>query len=453
MNYVNIIFESLEKQKKFHQKNISMLNNIFDRNDYLDMLKEDYIYSLFIRNKTIINEYKRNHTSSLLLETVTDHRTDINIFFDFLKKSSMIEAGLADTRIFKSRLNEQWYKDAYNYAAGKVKSAYNKGKQVAKQVYNKGKQVVTKVAAAVSPYIKKVLDSQFAYFIPGLNVIKLGADAKKVYDNWDKIKKFTLDDWVNVFRNFLNGSVGIAIQIVLALTGVGNAANLIAWGLLLGYDLIYMGFIKGNWNWYNILTDCVGLLGTGAAAVAFKAVKPILAAVKGAKAIGPAIAKGAPNLLSKITPLIQKIGSGAASLLKSLGQGITWLIQKIPLIGRLLTPIKNSLGKAKGFIDDLVHGFQKHFKGNVTQNMKVTKGAHFDTTHIAKKLTALGDKTLTKKVIGGVTKVFYTLAAGDTLNKIIGKYKLPDVNYLKNLNSKEHIDVAKIVPGKQIRVA
>jgi len=267
----------------------------------------------------------------------------------------------------------------------------------------------------------------------------------------------TLEDWVEAFRNFLNGAAGIAIQIVLALTGVGNAANLIAWGLLLGYDLIYKGIIKGEWSIYNILTDCIGLLGTGAAAGAFKGLKTILSGVKGLKGVGPAIANAGPQIMSKVTPFIQKISSGIGTIIQQLTKGINWLITKIPLIGKVLGPIKSGLGKVQPYLDDLKKGFDAHFKGkmhhgkqenSMTQYMKVHKGSHFDFPSVAQKLVALGDKKITKSYIGGKLALLYTVIAGDTFDKIINKFKLPNVDYLKALNP----DLKTLAVGKQIKV-
>lgn len=605
MNYVRTIFESLDEQKRFHLKNIQMMNNMYDKDDYVDMMKEDYIVSFHIRNTAVLKEYKKTIHSKLLTENFTNHREEVSDFFSFLKKSALVEMKLTTPRIYNTKatekgllnygsrvynqkiqtvinsnnkkpISEQWarlkdpigyWKALYNQlkkagigvkwqvpndpakstfmfwggwviwkdmsknggypvsftdkasgvnvafkfvdyggkyagqaataikiypktgtdatfnlgqfgklpnsqmsatfkkyskttpkkAAPKEKSYLDQAMEYGEKVIDKTKEVVKKGVEFVSPYVKKVLDSQFAYFVPGLNVIKLGRDAQKIYDNWEKIKKMTLDDWVEAFRNFLNGGVGIAIQIVLALTGVGNAANIVVWALLLGYDLIYKGIVKGEWNIYNILTDCIGLIGTGAAAGAFKILKPILSGIKGLKGVGPAIAKAGPQIMSKVAPFMQKIGSGIGTIIQQLTKGINWLITKIPLIGKLLTPIKSGLGKVKPLLDDLMEGFNAHFKGKVhhgkqenslTQYMKVHKGSHFDFPSVAQKLVALGDKKITKSYIGGKLALLYTVIAGDTFDKIVNKFKLPNVDYLKALNP----DLKSLIVGKQIKV-
>jgi hypothetical protein len=55
---------------------------------------------------------------------------------------------------------------------------------------------------------------------------------------------------------------------------------MIAWGLLLAYDVGFAGVAQGNWNWYNIITSAIGILGSGAAAVVFKPLKSLLGTIK-----------------------------------------------------------------------------------------------------------------------------------------------------------------------------
>jgi len=458
-NAINKTFNSIELQKKFHIKNIGLMTNPYDAKEYVEMMKEDYMVSIFLRNSLVLKEYNKRFSNNILTENKYEAKIEVSDFFDFIKKSFLFESGLYDYRYYNQNINEQigdYLGDLWNKGKNVVKKGVNKVVNTGKKIVKKGVEVVKKGVEVVSPYIKKVLDSQFAYFIPGLNVIKLGKDAKKVYDNWEKIKKMTLQDWVETFRNFLNGATGIAIQIVLALTGVGNLANLIAWGLLTAYDIGYQGFAKGNWNWYNILTDCVGLLGSGAAAAIFKGFKGVLGTIKTIDAFVPGLAKAAkttPSITKTLVPWLNKIASGGATIISKIGQAFKWIATKIPLIGKLIKPLQNALNSIKTFFSNIGQGIQKYFKGSLTQNMKVAKGAHFDTVHIGKKLTALGDKTLTKKVIGKVTKILYKVLSGDTLQKILSKYAKAGVtaDVVKQLNT--GVNLSKLTPGTELRLA
>lgn len=602
MSHIQNIFESLEEQKKFHLKNIGMIENLYDRDDYVEMMKEDYMISLHLRNATILNEYKNRFSSNLLIESEYEHRKEISKFFSFLKRSSLVEMKLCNTKIYSKLINEksllgyglklyekkiisientnynrkplseQWarlkdpigyWKGLYNqlkaagigvkwqvpndpakstfmfwggwiiwkdssrnggypisftdktsnvsmtfkfnggkYAGqpatninmtpksinanfnlgqfGKVsnktmsatitkykktnpvvkkapeKSLLDQGLDFAGKVVDKGTELVKKGVEVVSPYITKVLDSQFAYFIPGLNAVKLGYDAKKVYDNWEKIKKMTLEDWVEVFRNFLNGSVGIAIQIVLALTGKGHVINLIAWGLLFQYDWYYQGLMKGNFNWYNILTSLIGLIGTGAAAGVTSGAKAVLSSIKTVDALVPALAKAAPktpSITTKLLPTLEKITTLGATIIGKVTNALNWLVSKIPLIGKLVKPLQNGIKSINTLISKITDGIKTYFKKGAGQNLQVGSHAHFDLPSLAKKLTALGDKTITKKVVGKVTKIIYKVLVGDTLQKILNKYGKSGVtaDIVKQLNT--GINLSKLTPGTELRLA
>jgi hypothetical protein len=602
MSHIQNIFESLEEQKKFHLKNIGMIENLYDRDDYVEMMKEDYMISLHLRNATILNEYKNRFSSNLLIESEYEHRKEISKFFSFLKRSSLVEMKLCNTKIYSKLINEksllgyglklyekkiisientnynrkplseQWarlkdpigyWKGLYNqlkaagigvkwqvpndpakstfmfwggwiiwkdssrnggypisftdktsnvsmtfkfnggkYAGqpatninmtpksinanfnlgqfGKVsnktmsatitkykktnpvvkkapeKSLLDQGLDFAGKVVDKGTELVKKGVEVVSPYITKVLDSQFAYFIPGLSAVKLGYDAKKVYDNWEKIKKMTLEDWVEVFRNFLNGSVGIAIQIVLALTGKGHVINLIAWGLLFQYDWYYQGLMKGNFNWYNILTSLIGLIGTGAAAGVTSGAKAVLSSIKTVDALVPALAKAAPktpSITTKLLPTLEKITTLGATIIGKVTNALNWLVSKIPLIGKLVKPLQNGIKSINTLISKITDGIKTYFKKGAGQNLQVGSHAHFDLPSLAKKLTALGDKTITKKVVGKVTKIIYKVLVGDTLQKILNKYGKSGVtaDIVKQLNT--GINLSKLTPGTELRLA
>jgi len=77
------------------------------------------------------------------------------------------------------------------------------------------------------------------------------------------------------------------------------------------------------------------------------------------------------------------------------------------------------------------HGKQEN---SMTQYMKVHKGSHFDFPSVAQKLVALGDKKITKSYIGGKLALLYTVIAGDTFDKIVNKFKLPNVQKSENNN-------------------
>jgi hypothetical protein len=444
------LFNELNIQKGVHIRNMKKMNES-ERQEYLEEMMDNYVLDIFPRTNFIHEQFDNNFTNNMLLESSNHSFRTLYNFFDFLKSSVLYECGFLNTRNFNISLNEQGFLDS-------VGNAINKGYQTLKTGVQKGVEIGKKVVKAVTPYVTKFLDSEFAKFVPGIQLAKVAYDANKIYQNWEKIKKMTFEDWAEEFRSFLNGTAGVIIQIVLALTGIGNIANWIANGLMLIYDVAYQGIGKGNWNWYNILTSAIALVATGAAAV----LKPLGGVLKGVTAgskIGPALSKS-PQLFNKIAPFIKSMGAGIGKIMGWVMTAFTTLTAKFPLIGRFLKPIGGAVNKIKGFLDEVVSGFQTYFKKGALQNaptVKNVKGAlgghaHFDTASIAKKLLATADKTLTKMVVGGITKMYYTIKAGDTLQTIISKFKPQGVTQeiLKQLNYAHGLEIK---PGNKLRLA
>ena len=492
------LFNELNTQKGLHIRNMKKMNE-YKRQEYLEEMMDNYVLDLFPRTNFIHEQFDNNFTNNMLLESSNHSFRTLYNFFDFLKSSVLYECGFLNTKNFTISLNEQGFFDsvgnlvdsgvnAVKTVANKgvalakagvqtVKTGINKGVQAVKTGVqtvktgiknlpqtiktgiNKGVEMTKKVAKVGRSYLTKFLDSEFAYLVPGFTAVKLTWDAQRLIEkNWEKIKKMTFEDWVEAFRGFLNGVAGVAIQILLALTGIGNIANWIANGLILIYDIAYQGIGKGNWNWYNILTSAISLVATGAGAV----LKPLAGVLKGVTAgskLGPALAKS-PQVFNKIAPFIKSMGGGIGKIMGWVMKAFTTFTTKFKLIGRFLKPIGGAVNKMKGYLDEVVSGFQSYFKKGVLQNaptVKNVKGAlgghaHFDTASIAKKLVATGDKTLTKKIVGAITKVYYTVIAGDTLNKIINKFKPQGVtaDVLKQLN---HGDDLNLKIGQKLRVA
>ena len=444
----NKIINDIDMTRGVHLRNMKKMT-ASKKETYLNNVMENYILDFFPRNSFIQESFDKNFTYNILFESPNRSYRKLFEFFDFFKRAVLLECGVLTERRFKNLVTEL-------DVLGAVGDVVNKGVQMGKDVVNKGVEIGKKVVKAVSPYITKFLDSEFAYLVPGLNTIKLGMDAKKVYDNWEKIKKMTFEDWVETFRNFLNGVTGIAIQIVLALTGVGNLVNLIAWGLLTVYDIGYQGFAKGNWNWYNVLTDCVGLLGSGAAAAIFKGVKSTLTTIKSIQAFVPGIARASkttPAITKTVVPWLQKIVTGGGTIITKIGQAFTWITTKIPLIGKVMKPLQKFTKSVQNFFLEIGKGMKKYFsKGALTQNMKVAKGTHFDLVSLGKKVAAVGDKNITKQIIGKVTKLYYTITKGDNLQKILQKFAGAGLTMeiLKQLNYDHGLEIK---PGHKIRVA
>jgi LysM repeat protein len=460
----NKIINDIDMTRGVHLRNMKKMT-ASKKETYLNNVMENYILDFFPRNSFIQESFDKKFTYNILFESPNRSYRKLFEFFDFFKRAVLLECGVLTERRFKNLVTEL-------DVLGAVGDVVNKGVQMGKDVVNKGVEIGKKVVKAATPYMIKFLESEFARFVPGVNVLKSGYDVYKIYQNWEKIKKMTFEEWVEAFRGFVNGVTGVAIQIVLALTGAGNIANWIVNGLLLIYDVCYQGIGKGNWNLYNIITSAIALVGTGVAAAAFRPLKPLLGGIKRAIDIAPALA-GGPTLTT-VLPYIKLLGQNMGKLTGWVSKTFTLFTTKFPIIGKFLKPLQGGLTKIKIFLNDIVKGFKKYFNpikpgetvkyggvGKSTlqnaptpKNIRLarTGGAHFDTTSIAKKLLATGDKTLTKKVVGKITKLYYTIKAGDTLQKIVSKFKPQGVtaDILKQLNFEHGLEVK---PGHKIRVA
>jgi hypothetical protein len=461
------IINDIDMTRGVHLRNMKKMSSA-KKETYLNQVMENYILDFFPKNTFIQESFDAKFTYNLLFESPNRNYRKLFEFFDFFKKAVLLECGLVSKNNFDNIITEQ---GLLNTIATGVK---NVGKSIAggvKNVVKKGVEIGKKVVKAVSPYIKKFLDSEFAYWVPGVTLVKVAYDANKIYQNWETIKKMTFSDWVEAFRKFTQSPTGVIIQIVLALTGYGNAANWIVNGFLLIYDLYQ--WTQGNPDWYNIITSAISLLGTGAAAIAFRPLKAVLSAgISKVGQIGPAIFKNAPQLMPKVLPFIKSLGGGIGKIVSSVTKTFTVFTTKFPIIGRFLKPIQGVLGKVKSFMDELVSGFKKYFNpikpgeqvkyggiGKSTlQNAptgknisKLKDGPHFKAEYLGKKLTATGDKLASKKVASAVKK-YYKILAGDTIEKILQKFSSNNLTLdkLKKLNADHGLHIK---PGNQIRVA
>jgi hypothetical protein len=460
----NKIINDIDMTRGVHLRNMKKMT-ASKKETYLNNVMENYILDFFPRNSFIQESFDKKFTYNILFESPNRSYRKLFEFFDFFKRAVLLECGVLTERSFKNLVTEL-------DVLGAVGDVVNKGVQMGKDVVNKGIEIGKKVVKAVSPYVKKFLDSEFAYWVPGVQLAKVAYDANKIYQNWETIKKMTFQDWVEAFRKFTQSPTGVIIQIVLALTGYGNAANWIVNGFLLIYDL-YQAFFGGDINYYNILTSAIALLGTGAAAIAFKPLKVILSArISQVGQIASVISKNAPQFMPKVLPYIKSLGGGVGKIVGLATQTFKVFTTKFPIIGRFLKPIQGVLGKIKGFIDDLVGGFKKYFNpikageqvkyggiGKSTlQNAptpknigKLKDGAHFQAEYLGKKLTATADKLATKKLAEKV-KQYYTVLGGDSIQKILQKFKSDNLSLdkLKRLNADHGLEIK---PGHKIRVA
>lgn len=423
-NYINTIDSSLKIQEEAISKQLHLYKTMQDKIKFLEFVEQNYMQSFFRSNQTILKEFKQNYSAKILNESTLSLTDRIAKYFNFVKNSILFETNLFELETYSNRLNEQGVWDSIKSAG---RRAYNAAAAGVKKIGRAATNVVKKGAQVVKGVWNKVMQSDVAWFIPGLNIAKVGYEVQK---NWDKIKKMTLAQWVEEFRNFLNGTAGIAIQIVLALTGAGNLINMIAWGLLLTYDVV-SSITAGTLApyLYNILTSAIGLIGSGAAAAVLKPAKNIIASVKEANALIPALTKS-PTVWKSVGGLITKVANGGSIIVGKLANVFKWLFSKIPGLKKVLQPISNKLGSVKQMFDKFRYGIKTYAKGGAKQNLgkghSYLGSADDLAKGLGKKAGSTADKLATKKIAGAATKAYHTVkAAGETLMNIVSKYKTP----------------------------
>ena len=420
--YINIIDESLSMQESSILKQMDRMIDFNAKLKFLEFVENNYMQTFFKTNRVVLHEFKTNYVTKILNESTINLSDRVSTYFNFIRKSLLFETWLININVYaKHQLNEEDVWDSIKSGAGAV---WDKTKQVANQVGSAATAVVKKGAAVAKGIWNKVMQSELTWFVPGLNIAKLGYE---VQQNWEKIKKMTLSDWMEEFRTFLSSGKGIAIQILLALSGGGNIINMIAWGLLLAYDVGFAGVAQGNWNWYNIITSAIGILGSGAAAVVFKPLKSLLSSIKSIEAFVPGLTK-TPAVWKSVGGWISKIVQGGGTIVGKITSSIAWLIQKMPGLKTVLAPLNKGIAWVKNMFDTWAKGIAAYVKGGATQNLG--KGHSYLGTAddiakgLGKKTASTVDKYYSKKAIGAVAKAYHTIKnAGSTLATVAAAYK------------------------------
>lgn len=424
LKYINTIDSSLKIQEAAISGQLNLYASMQDKIKFLEFVEQNYMNEFFKTNQSVLREFKQNYAVNILNESAISLTERIAKYFNFVRNSILFENNLFEFDAYTDRLTEQGVFDRIKSAGA---AALNTVKTGVKKIGRAATNVVKKGAQVVKGVWNKVMQSDVAWFIPGLNIAKVGYEVQK---NWNKIKKMTLAQWVEEFRNFLNGTAGIAIQIVLALTGAGNLINMIAWGLLLTYDVV--SAIKAGTlapYLYNILTSAIGLIGSGAAAAVLKPAKNIIASVKEANALIPALTKS-PTVWKSVGGLITKVAKGGRIIVGKLANVFKWLFSKIPGLKKVLQPISNKLGSVKQMFDKFLYGIKTYAKSGAKQNLGKGHGYLGSADDLAKglgkKAASTADKLATKKIAGAATKAYHTVkAAGETLMKIASRNKTP----------------------------
>ena len=173
-----------------------------------------------------------------------------------------------------------------------------------------------------------------------------------------KFQNMTLEQFISGFRDVISGVGGNIAQIIIAGLG-GHVVNMIAWGILVAYDIYY--WVKnGTVDWFNLLHDTFWLLLSGVGGKVMGALKPLI--------------KGESNLLKIFTKLsktkswtyiksiLSKISSYTSTAVTKITQSLKTIISKFPSLKTLLNPLMNVLNRVGGVFKTIDDTFVKYSK-------------------------------------------------------------------------------------------
>ena len=251
---------------------------------------------------SLMMEYEVKFGSSLLTESITNPTKIIVETWEWIKEQVIIL--------------EQTY-NPFN------KSFWSKSnaKQIGSNVVSGAKAVGNAVVSGAKAVGNAILHP--------IDTIKKG---------YEWVKNSSFPTIMKTIRGFLYGGVGVALQIFLQFTGVGNVAVAIVWGAMLCYDL-YKVFSGKEWEWTDILFDVLGIISGGAV----KALQVAMKAVGITK--GMSMAKGVQKLAANPSTkgFMAKIGKGISTVFGWIKKAGTWLAEKLRIswIGRVMNNAEN----------------------------------------------------------------------------------------------------------------
>jgi len=262
---------------------------------------------------SLMMEYEVKFGSSLLTESITNPTKIIVETWEWIKEQVII---LEQT--YNPFNKSFWSKsNAKQIGSNVVSGAKSVGNAVVSGAKSVGNAVVSG-AKAVGNAILHPIDT-----------------IKKGYE-W--VKNSSFPTIMKTIRGFLYGGVGVALQIFLQFTGVGNVAVAIVWGAMLCYDL-YKVFSGKEWEWTDILFDVLGIISGGAV----KALQVAMKAVGITK--GMSMAKGVQKLAANPSTkgFMAKIGKGISTVFGWIKKAGTWLAEKLRIswIGRVMNNAEN----------------------------------------------------------------------------------------------------------------
>lgn len=313
----------------------------------------DHLYEKSNFDK-VIKEHAKKVTSKLLL---TESRIDLRPHLPEIQRM-MIEEGWG--------LGDLW--QGVKSTAKKVGKTVTKG---AKAVGDWAVDTAKSTAKGIKDFAGDVYQG-----VKDFGSAILSGDWQEV---WNLIKKGMVY-LARKVRQALYSTVGMIVDAILIATGIGKAAQFVAWAIVVALDIYE--FTTGDFEhkddpmWMRYLffgIDILAMCTTGALALPFIAVLRGMRGIKGAALAAKASKPGMfRTLLLKIKGIIGKAGtffSKAVSKLKA-----SWIGKKIGnWLGKMGNKLSTWIKKLKGSVDDILGSAAKKVD-DAAAKMKNTKG-------------------------------------------------------------------------------
>jgi hypothetical protein len=380
----NTLMVEIDSMLDFHYRsNSAFLKHIGDFSERFNILQDvkNLVENLFSNESMILERFNKFSNKGVIVESTFNFQEELNDYFKFTKASLLYQGGF---------INESQYNG---------NSLINEGSWI-NGVWNATVNTAKKVGNAV------------------VSGVKAGYGA--LQGAWNKLKSTGVGAFMEKFRGFLTSNYGAALQILIEVSteGFGAVIPLIAWALLLNYDIA--NIYAGTPDWFNVLFSIIGTATTGVASKAIGAATPFFkSAGKAAGSFTQAMEWLAKSKFGQFfKPLVSKISAG---------------LGKVPgLIAKAMTWVKSIFGKVFG--ESIVNFFAKgaNAVGKIIGEMSTGLKNFFGETVVkgGKKVLAKGVKTVLAKAGSLVPKIDMYLATASGKN-LASKLSIETVNVVK----------------------
>jgi hypothetical protein len=380
----NTLMVEIDSMLDFHYRsNSAFLKHIGDFSERFNILQDvkNLVENLFSNESMILERFNKFSNKGVIVESTFNFQEELNDYFKFTKASLLYQGGF---------INESQYNG---------NSLINEGSWI-NGVWNATVNTAKKVGNAV------------------VSGVKAGYGA--LQGAWNKLKSTGVGAFMEKFRGFLTSNYGAALQILIEVSteGFGAVIPLIAWALLLNYDIA--NIYAGTPDWFNVLFSIIGTATTGVASKAIGAATPFFkSAGKAAGSFTQAMEWLAKSKFGQFfKPLVSKISAG---------------LGKVPgLIAKAMTWVKSIFGKVFG--ESIVNFFAKgaNAVGKIIGEMSTGLKNFFGKTVVkgGKKVLAKGVKTVLAKAGSLVPKIDMYLATASGKN-LASKLSIETVNVVK----------------------